>query len=157
MSQQQTELSHFDAAKAIVDALKGLDKQSQTLAMRFASETLNLQPIITTPTPVSPVPAAPPLTPQHEIHKSPHSTDIKQFTEEKAPKSDQQFAAVVAYFYRFKAPEKDRRETIDANALQEAARLAGRKQARSGFLHSKTRRTLGILILPVPDSSRLIQ
>ena len=31
--------------------------------------------------------------------------DIRQFTAAKAPKSDQQFAVVVAYFYRFEAPE----------------------------------------------------
>ena len=42
MSQQQTETSIFDAAKAIVEALKGLDKPSQTLALRFASESLGL-------------------------------------------------------------------------------------------------------------------
>jgi hypothetical protein len=58
-----------------------------------------------------------------------HSTDIKQFTAAKAPKSDQQFAAVAAYFYRFEAPEAQRNDRIDADSLLEAARLAGRKRS----------------------------
>ena len=46
----------------------------------------------------------------------------------KSPKSDQQFAAAVAYFYRFEAPPDQRRDSIDSDALQEAARLVGRKR-----------------------------
>jgi len=130
MSQQSQQLpdkkNHFDAAKEIVESLQGLDKTSQALAMRFAAETLGLQQ-----PPVSPTPAATPLavpsgTPTPTgTH---HPMDIKQFTAAKAPKSDQQFAAVVAYFYRFEAPEVQRRESIDADFLLEAARLAGRNR-----------------------------
>ena len=46
----------------------------------------------------------------------------------KAPKSDQQFTAVVAYFYQFEAKPNDRKEEIDADTMKEAARLAGRPQ-----------------------------
>lgn len=130
MSQQSNDptgsTNHFDAAKSIVNALRTLDKPSQELAMRFAAESLNLQ-----------VPHAPSPS-QSSVHQTPspppggggvtHSTDIKQFTAAKAPKSDQQFAAVVAYFYRFEAPESERSDTIDAAALTEAARLAGRRR-----------------------------
>ena len=128
MSQQQPQMSHFDAAKSILEALKGLDKQSQTLAMRFASETLNLPPTVIAQTPVTPVSAALQPASQHDKHAATHSTDIKQFTDEKAPKSDQQFAAVVAYFYRFKAPKADQQDTIGVKTLKEASRLAGRNQ-----------------------------
>jgi hypothetical protein len=34
--------NEFDAAKSIVEALRGLDKQQQTRAMRFARESLGL-------------------------------------------------------------------------------------------------------------------
>lgn len=54
--------------------------------------------------------------------------DIKAFTEAKAPKSDQQFAAVVAYYYQFEASEAERKDTIDAGTLTNAARLVGRKR-----------------------------
>lgn len=127
MSQQQTETSVFDAAKKIVEALKGLDKPSQALAIRFASESLGLSGIAPQP---SAVPGPSPIS-QPEFRGATHSTDIKQFTAAKAPQSDQQFAAVAAYFYRFEASESARKDTIDANTLKEAARLAGRRQAKN--------------------------
>ncbi len=126
--QSQGKTSHFDAAKVIVETLQGLDKTSQVLAMRFAAETLGLQSASVTQTPAAPVfPASTPPSPPGSGGAT-HSTDIKQFTAAKAPRSDQQFAAVVAYFYRFEAPEAQRKDTIDAESLLEAARLAGRKR-----------------------------
>jgi hypothetical protein len=126
MSQQQSEMNPFDAAKSIVEALKGLDKPSQTLAMRFATETLGLQSAVMSQPPAAVVSSSPPA-PQPDLRGATHSTDIKQFTVHKAPKSDQQFAAVVAYYYRFEAPEAHRRDAIDKDALHKAARLAGRR------------------------------
>jgi hypothetical protein len=128
VSQQQTETSVFDAAKTIVEALKGLDKSSQTLAIRFASESLGLSGVAMQ---APAVVGAPSQIAQPESRGATHSTDIKQFTAAKAPKSDQQFAAVAAYFYRFEAPESARKDTVDANTLREAARLAGRRQAKN--------------------------
>lgn len=127
MSQQQTGTSVFDAAKMIVEALKGLDKPSQTLAIRFASESLGLSGVVIQPPSAI---VAPLQMSQPEVRGTIHSTDIQQFTAAKAPKSDQQFAAVAAYFYRFEAEESARKDTIDANTLKEAARLAGRRQAK---------------------------
>ena len=129
MSQQQTETSLFDAAKAIVEALKGLDKPSQTLAIRFASESLGLSGVAMQTSPA--IRASSSQISRPELLGATHSTDIKQFTAAKAPKSDQQFAAVAAYFYRFEASESDRKDTVDANTLKEAARLAGRRQAKN--------------------------
>lgn len=123
--QPPDEKSHFDAAKKIVESLQGLDKVSQALAMRFAAETLGLQFSSTSHTPMVTIP---PAQSAMLTSDTPHSVDIKQFTAVKAPKSDQQFAAAVAYFYRFEAPEPQRRESIDADFLLEAARLAGRKR-----------------------------
>ncbi len=123
MSQQPTETSVFDAAKMIVEALKGLDKSSQALAIRFASESLGLSGMATQTTP-------PPVS-LPDVRGATHSTDIKQFTAAKEPKSDQQFAAVAAYFYRFEAAESARKDTIDAKTVREAARLAGRRQAKN--------------------------
>lgn len=128
VQQPQGKTTHFDAAKVIVETLQGLDKTSQVLAMRFAAETLGLQSASITQT------TAPSVTPISTSalppgsEKTTHLTDIKLFTATKAPKSDLQFAAVVAYFYRFEAPEAQRKDTIDADSLLEAARLAGRKR-----------------------------
>jgi hypothetical protein len=126
--QPQGKTNHFDAAKVIVEALQELDKTSQALAMRFAAETLGLQPVSVTQAPTAPVIPAAASGSLSGSSGAIHSTDIKQFTAAKVPKSDQQFAAVVAYFYRFEAPEEQRKDTIDADSLLEAARLAGRKR-----------------------------
>ena len=128
MSQQLSPATNeFDAAKAIADILKQLDRAQQERAIRFASESVGLatarhiQPANTQ----APAPGANPVSP---VATPVHSTDIKQFTEAKAPKSDQQFAAVVAYYYQFEASEAERKDTIDAATLTNAARLVGRKR-----------------------------
>jgi hypothetical protein len=117
----------FDAAKAIVETLQGLDKTHQERAIRFATESLGLSPSAEAQAPVM-TGHSEALPPPSPLDAKRHASDIKQFTTAKAPKSDQQFAAVVAYFYRFEAPESQRRESIGAEDLTEAARLAGRSR-----------------------------
>ncbi|MBK9118387.1 MAG: hypothetical protein IPM18_02130 [Phycisphaerales bacterium] len=120
----------FDAAKAIVAALDGMTKEHQTLAIKFAVETLGLQSptaAVSPPTSSASAAATTATTPSGGVA---HSTDIKAFTVTKAPKSDQQFTAVVAYFYQFEAKPNERRDTIDAEVMKEAARLAGRPQVQ---------------------------
>lgn len=127
MTQQAN--NEFDAAKLIVEALKGLDPQQQDRAIRFACESVGLQApsqrpaSIPVPTSAAPSEGTRPRTVGHDPVE-----DIKQFTDSKSPKTDQQFATVVAYYYRFVAPEADRKEAIGAEDLKNAARLAGRRQ-----------------------------
>jgi hypothetical protein len=128
---QPAATNHFDAAKIIVETLKALDKPAQLLAMRFASETLGIE----MPVAIERAKRAEHVAEQASAATSPpgaggtiHSTDIQQFTAAKAPKSDQQFAAVAAYFYRFEAPDTQRKDVIDAKTLSEAARLARRRR-----------------------------
>lgn len=118
----------LDAAQKIVAELAGMTSEHQSLALKFSIETLGLQ----LPAALSP-PAAPPVQspqsiPPHAASGADHSTDIRSFTAMKAPKSDQQFAAVVAYFYQFEAKPDNRKLEIDAETMKEAARLAGRPQ-----------------------------
>lgn len=153
-SQQPPEKkSHFDAAKEIVEALQGMDKTSQTLAMRFAAETLGLQPASASHTSVATILPAPAGASQPA--GTPHSMDIKQFTAAKAPKSDQQFSAVVAYFYRFEAPEAQRRETIDSEFLLEAARLAGRKRPTNARFTLNNAKNAGYLDIATAGKYRI--
>jgi len=71
--------------------------------------------------------------------------DIKRFTEDKAPKSDQQFTAVVAYYYQFEAPPAQRRDSIDAAIMKEAARQAGRPQVAQWYFTLNNAKTAGYL------------
>lgn len=122
--------SPLDAAQKIVAELQGMAPESQSLALQFAMQTLKLTPPTAHPT------AAAATAHPHAAHTPAaatapaRATDIKSFTAAKAPQSDQQFAAVVAYFYQFEARASERKDAIDAEAMKEAARLAGRPQVK---------------------------
>jgi len=58
------------------------------------------------------------------------AVDIKKFVTEKSPKSDVQFAATVAYFYQFKSPENQRKESITREDLVEACQQVDRKRPK---------------------------
>ena len=55
--------------------------------------------------------------------------DIRTFVDQKAPRNDLQLVATIAYYYRFEAPEAERRNELDAKFLQDACRRAGRPGA----------------------------
>ena len=86
-----TKPDDFDVAKTIVQALEPFDGQEKEKIIRWVCERLGIsqQTLIKT-------------TPQQEVivqtqqHQSGAGKDIKTFISEKAPKSDNQFAAVVA-------------------------------------------------------------
>lgn len=70
----------------------------------------------------------------------PAPSDIRNFFELKKPSSDVEAAAAAAYFYAYVAPEKDKKETIDAELLQDAFRLARRPlPARTNFTLTNAR------------------
>jgi hypothetical protein len=81
--------------------------------------------------------------------------DIKAFVEEKKPKNDIQFAAVVAYYHHFEAAEANRLETITSEHVQEAARLAGRTRFRNPAVPLNNGVTLGYFDRPGRGEFRL--
>jgi hypothetical protein len=119
----------LDAAQKIVVELQGMTNDQQALALKFATETLGLQlPTAHAQAMQTPV-HSPSMVPSAASSVAPgQRTDIKTFTATKAPKSDQQFAAVVAYYYQFEAPAGQRKESIDAATMKDAARQAARRQ-----------------------------
>ena len=70
--------------------------------------------------PLAPVPTAAPSQPEAPLANG--SKDIKSFVAQKKPKNDTQFAAIVAYYYRFEAAEK--KDSITQADLLEACRMA---------------------------------
>ncbi len=125
-----TAKSPLEAAQTIVSELANMTPENQLLAVKFATETLGLKFLVPSATAhVTTVHASQALaTPA--LTGAEHSTNIRSFTEMKAPRSDQQFAAVVAYFYQFEAKEGERKEEIDADVVKEAARLAAWPQVQ---------------------------
>ena len=119
----------FDIGKAIFDQLKDLPPERQQRVLRWVAEGLGVPqtPIAAQSVQIAGTPN-PLQTPHSGQSGVASSTDIKTFIANKSPKTDQQFAAAVAYYYRFEAPPAERRESIDGDLLQEATRLAGRNR-----------------------------
>jgi hypothetical protein len=118
--------SDFMAAEEIKAILHGRDKAEQERVIRWVSESLGILGVSVGG--IAPA-IVPPLTPlpigQPAQHGGiGHKKDIKTFVSEKKPKSDVQFATVMAYFYRFEVPQGERKEVILPQELQDAGRQA---------------------------------
>jgi hypothetical protein len=117
----------YEAVRAVVAALQPFDAKDQERILRWAKEKLGL-PAAPTLAPIGDVeahPAAPSLS--NAPNRSP---DIKTFIDNKNPQTDNQFAAAVAYYYRFEAPPAQRKENITKEDLQEACRKIGRERLK---------------------------
>lgn len=114
------------AVRTIREALEGFSPDEQERILRWARESLGLGTAATH--------AGASLPPKGEQRSAASVSghilkDVKTFVDEKAPRSDVQLAATIAYYYGFEALEKDRRDEIDATFLRDACRLAGRPGA----------------------------
>jgi hypothetical protein len=142
--------SDFDAAKAVADQLKGLDKERQQRVLRWVAESLNLELAASSGDMQRQADMRlRDLTGRHQQAplqtQQNRPTDIKSFVDAKQPKSDVQFAAVVAYYYRFEAPVETRKDAIDAQTLQEGSRLAGRRRPPKPLMTLNNAKNLGYL------------
>lgn len=143
MPQQKDDL---EAVRKVVDALEGFDPKDQERIIRWAREKIGLvvaalsqqvAPSFSTPPPGSaPSPALSPAI---------GAKDLKTFVTEKKPKNDVQFAATVAYYYRFEAPENLRKSEINGDDLQEACRLVGRERFNNPGQTVRNAHNLGLL------------
>jgi hypothetical protein len=121
----------LEAVRIIVDTLSAFDATEQERILRWSREKLGLATdaqgnAVNTRTSIASPPYGAFASRSHDT-----AADIKSFIAEKIPSSDNQFAAAVAYYYRFEAPEAARKETITADDLQEACRLAGRSRIQN--------------------------
>lgn len=117
------QLDDLEAVKKVVEAIKEFSKDDQERILRWSREKLNLG-VGNVPTPaVSQASAADVVA--HPRGNAPLvQVDIKSFAAQKAPPSDTQFAAVVAYFHRFESAVP--KESISSSDLIEACRTVGR-------------------------------
>jgi hypothetical protein len=141
--------SDFDAAKAVAEQLKDMEKERQQRILRWVAESLNLDLDIAAAAErgTMETTANRSRTAAQEEAQLSHqrAADIKSFVESKNPKSDVQFATVIAYFYRFEATAEKRMESINAETLQEASRLAGRRRLSKPLKTLNNAKTLGYL------------
>jgi len=140
----------LEAVRAVTTALDGFGPEDQERILRWAREKLGLSPIqrsfsetrIPQELPNLPVRAAD----QSALPQGPSSPkDLKTFVIAKSPKNDVQFAATVAYFYRFESLPEQRKNEIDADILQDACRLAGRERFKNPRVTLNNAKNLGLL------------
>lgn len=114
----------LEAVRAVIDALDGFEPKDQERIIRWAQEKIGLATRAPegSVTPSVQVASPPPAAPGRQ------GSNIKAFVSEKNPGSDNQFAAVVAYYYQFEAPENEKKEAISSEDLQDACRKAGRQR-----------------------------
>jgi hypothetical protein len=118
----------LEAVRAVVQTLEPFQNDDRERIIRWAREKLAM-PAAASPE-VSAPPHAPPHVPTGTQHSHPSATarDIRSFVQEKKPKTDQQTAAVVAYYYEFVAPESEKKDSIGADDLKDACRKADWKR-----------------------------
>lgn len=119
----------LEAIRLVIQALEPFESKDRERIIRWATEKLGMT---TVPTLLMPALAGPaPLHPS--LEKTHHATavtarDIRSFIEAKQPKSDNQMAAAVAYYYHFEAPPTERKESIGKEELIDACRKSDRKR-----------------------------
>lgn len=111
----------YEAVRIVVATLEPFEANDQERILRWAREKLGLAAVAAT--------SSGEAKPEHTAGEKPPAAtakapDIKSFIDNKKPQSDSQFAAAVAYYYRFEAPEPQRKDIISAADLQEACRQA---------------------------------
>jgi hypothetical protein len=115
----------LEAVREIADVLKDFDDADRERILRWVREKVGMATQL-------PQALSLPLQPTAGTAVSTISTsspsDIRSFVQAKQPKSDTQFAAVTAFFYRFLAPPDEKREEIGADELLDACRKAGWKR-----------------------------
>jgi hypothetical protein len=134
----------FEIANSISSLLKDVVKERQQRILRWVAESVGVLLASSPPT-------LPPSSDPSRYASAPvsgRSLDIKSFVAAKNPRSDMQFAAVVAYYYRFEAPPDESLESISPEVLQNAARLANRhrlSRPRQTLLNAKAQGYLDLV------------
>lgn len=116
-------MDDLEAVRSIVEILENFDdKEVRERIVRWSLEKLGIQPLG--------VGASTERDPDVQVvgNRAPSggANDIRSFISQKAPASDNQFAATVAYYYAFEAPPQLRKGSITPADLTEACRMAGR-------------------------------
>jgi hypothetical protein len=140
-------MDDLEAVRLIVDTVKEFSPEDQQRILRWVTEKLSL----TMPAKVSlssPVHTGAISTENltsSMTHPQAGAINIKTFIGHKMPRNDVQFAAAVAYYYRFEAPVAERKDSISKEDLQEAARKASRERFANPLNTLNNAHKLGLL------------
>jgi hypothetical protein len=115
-----TKPDDLESVRKITDALQGFKPEEQDRIIRWSRERLGLA------TAKAPAEArADTMAEPFEPGSQPRSQDIRSFVAEKNPQSDVHLATTLVFYYRFVAPQDERKDEVDSEFIREACRKAG--------------------------------
>lgn len=125
MSEQNTD-RELQAMQQVIDALESLDSDARTRVLAYVFQRLGLS-LLNPPTNPPPynAPSIPPVTPGAPTPSNLPITDIRSLKDAKQPKSDNQMAALVAYYLKELAPSADRKQAISHEDVEKYFKQAG--------------------------------
>ena len=132
----------LDAVRTIVEALETFQADDKERIIRWVLEKLKLS---STPLTQPQSDATPAQTGAVPPRTSLAPKDLRTFVADKLPKNDVQFAATVAFYHRFEAAPDQRKDTIVAEDLREACRLANRERLKDPLQTLNNACKLGLL------------
>jgi hypothetical protein len=116
-----TKVDDLEAMRILAETLQPFTSDDRERIIRWAREKLGMTAgVAPAPGPRTQISVDTPRDAAVAVGQG--GVDIKTFVTEKAPKSDVHFAATVAYFYQFKSPESQRKDSITKEDLVGACR-----------------------------------
>jgi hypothetical protein len=139
----------LEAVRVVIEAVQGFDAKDQQRIFRWVAEKLGLPaPFHSAPSALArPEHSTPRTAVEPVVDRSSGGAvqDIKSFVAAKNPRSDVQFAATVAYYFQFEAPQAEKKAAISKDELQEACRKAGRERLANPGQTLRNAHQLGLL------------
>lgn len=117
-----------EAIRVVLNALEPLDAAARVSVLDYVLKRLNIHRDATI-TPAAPLISTPP-TPSPATRVQPavgKQLHIKDYKEQKQPRSAIEMAAIVAYYLENHAPEADRKNSVDTEDLDTYFKIAGFK------------------------------
>lgn len=117
--------SEIEAIRVILNALEPLDAVARESVLDYVFKRLGIQRETAPPTP--PTQPHTPATPQQPVLTQPAASPhqhIKDYKEEKQPRSAIEMAAIVAYYLENLAPETERKQTVSVADLDTYFKIA---------------------------------
>ncbi|HKW29335.1 MAG TPA: hypothetical protein VJT54_08375 [Verrucomicrobiae bacterium] len=117
----------LQAMQQVIKALESLENDARTRVLTYVFQRLGLSLAASKPNPLPletqpPVPVASPAAP---VPGETTVADIRSLKEAKQPKSDNQMAALVAYYLKEVAPVNDRKDAISQEDIEKYFKQAG--------------------------------
>lgn len=117
-----TEDEEIAAIKTVLGVLTPLKPEARNNVIEYVFRRLGITPAAAAgaaqPTALQPASQTAPAAPAFLTFPSGPQTDLRSFTEQKQPKSDNQMVAILAYYLANLAPENERRDHVVPNDIK---------------------------------------